>query len=145
MVLIYYQRLTITHQLPTVKDTLNFVLIGTAGRVTDSRPLSLWRLATSLVGGSDDDDNIPFNTQPHTPFHAFSPPLFNTPYYTPSQNNKISNKHTYYKTPSLNPAGGELAVEGVGVDIRYRPLEFDGWRERHWTLPFVGERSVGLQ
>ena len=25
-------------------------------------------------------------------------------------------------------------------DIRYHPLEFDGWKERHWTLPFVGER-----
>jgi hypothetical protein len=25
-------------------------------------------------------------------------------------------------------------------DIRYQPLEFDGWKERHWTLPFVGER-----
>ena len=36
--------------------------------------------------------------------------------------------------------GGELAVEGTGVDIRYHPIEFDGWRERHWTLPFVGER-----
>ena len=36
--------------------------------------------------------------------------------------------------------GGDLLVEGVPVDIRYRPLEFDGWRERHWTAPFVGER-----
>jgi hypothetical protein len=24
--------------------------------------------------------------------------------------------------------------------VRYRPLEFNGWRERHWTLPFKGER-----
>jgi hypothetical protein len=37
-------------------------------------------------------------------------------------------------------AGGEIAVEGVAHDIRYRPLEFDGWRERHWTMPFAGER-----
>jgi hypothetical protein len=22
----------------------------------------------------------------------------------------------------------------------HRPIEFDGWTERHWTLPFVGER-----
>ena len=36
--------------------------------------------------------------------------------------------------------GGELVVEGVEADIRYRPLEFDGWNERHWTLPFEGER-----
>ena len=36
--------------------------------------------------------------------------------------------------------GGALGVEGVGYDIRYRPLEFDGWRLRHWTKPFQGER-----
>lgn len=23
---------------------------------------------------------------------------------------------------------------------RYKPLEFNGWTERHWTLPFQGER-----
>eukprot|EP00980_Cylindrotheca_fusiformis_P024595 scaffold12118_cov138-Cylindrotheca_fusiformis.AAC.12 len=32
--------------------------------------------------------------------------------------------------------GGELVVEGVAHDIRYRPLEFDGWSSRHWTNPF---------
>lgn len=36
--------------------------------------------------------------------------------------------------------GGELAVEKEEFDIRYKPLEFDGWRSRHWTLPFRGER-----
>merc|ERR1719428_1919403 len=36
--------------------------------------------------------------------------------------------------------GGELVVEGEISDIRYRPLEFDGWNQRHWTLPFDGER-----
>jgi tRNA U38,U39,U40 pseudouridine synthase TruA len=36
--------------------------------------------------------------------------------------------------------GGECAVEGVAHDIRYRPMEFDGWNSRHWTLPFRGER-----
>jgi hypothetical protein len=25
-------------------------------------------------------------------------------------------------------------------DIRYAPLEFDGWARRHWTNPFHGER-----
>eukprot|EP00804_Cyclotella_cryptica_P003142 CCRYP_013762-RC/>CCRYP_013762-RC protein AED:0.15 eAED:0.15 QI:123/1/1/1/1/1/5/1764/877 len=39
-----------------------------------------------------------------------------------------------------NYAGGELMVEGVKNDIRYNPIEFDGWKERHWTLPFKGER-----
>lgn len=39
-----------------------------------------------------------------------------------------------------NYAGGELMVEGVKKDIRYNPIEFDGWKERHWTLPFKGER-----
>jgi tRNA U38,U39,U40 pseudouridine synthase TruA len=36
--------------------------------------------------------------------------------------------------------GGELAVEGAPVNIRFAPCTFDGWRERHWTLPFEGER-----
>jgi tRNA U38,U39,U40 pseudouridine synthase TruA len=37
-------------------------------------------------------------------------------------------------------SGGEIAVEGQPFDIRYHPLEFDGWHLRHWTLPFRGER-----
>ena len=36
--------------------------------------------------------------------------------------------------------GGELVVEGEKKDIRYSPIEFDGWKQRHWTLPFSGER-----
>jgi hypothetical protein len=24
--------------------------------------------------------------------------------------------------------------------VRYKPLEFDGWGDRHSTLPFIGER-----
>ncbi len=39
-----------------------------------------------------------------------------------------------------NYLGGELVVEGVKHNIRYRPMEFNGWTERHWTLPFQGER-----
>ncbi len=37
-------------------------------------------------------------------------------------------------------SGGELVVEGSVNDIRYKALEFDGWNQRHWTLPFEGER-----
>jgi len=36
--------------------------------------------------------------------------------------------------------GGELFVEGVSHSVRYTPLEFDGWKQRHWTGPFTGER-----
>jgi len=36
--------------------------------------------------------------------------------------------------------GGELLVEGSVHDVRYAPLEFDGWAQRHWTAPFAGER-----
>lgn len=36
--------------------------------------------------------------------------------------------------------GGELVVEGEEVNIRYNPLEFNGWTQRHWTRPFKGER-----
>ena len=39
-----------------------------------------------------------------------------------------------------NYTGGELMVEGSKKDIRYNPIEFDGWKQRHWTLPFSGER-----
>lgn len=37
-------------------------------------------------------------------------------------------------------SGGKLAVEGEICDIRYKPLEFNGWRQRHWTLPYTGRR-----
>ena len=37
-------------------------------------------------------------------------------------------------------AGGELMVEGEKHDIRYKALEFNGWTQRHWTMPFSGER-----
>jgi len=36
--------------------------------------------------------------------------------------------------------GGGLCVEGSPHDVRYRPLQFSGWTQRHWTLPFAGER-----
>ena len=35
---------------------------------------------------------------------------------------------------------GELFVEGLPCDIRYQPLEFDGWSLRHWTNQYSGER-----
>jgi len=36
--------------------------------------------------------------------------------------------------------GGQLVVEGDTNDIRYKGLQFNGWKQRHWTLPFRGER-----
>ena len=36
--------------------------------------------------------------------------------------------------------GGDIVVESMSHDIRYGPLEFDGWRERHWTDTYNGER-----
>jgi hypothetical protein len=36
--------------------------------------------------------------------------------------------------------GGELVVEGERKNIRYNAIEFNGWKQRHWTLPFKGER-----
>ena len=35
---------------------------------------------------------------------------------------------------------GEIYVEGVPHQIRYQPLEFDGWGLRHWTNHYRGER-----
>jgi hypothetical protein len=37
-------------------------------------------------------------------------------------------------------SGGELLVEGEKHDIRYKGIEFNGWKQRHWTMPFYGER-----
>ena len=39
-----------------------------------------------------------------------------------------------------NYAGGEVIVEGKKYPIRYKALEFDGWKQLHWTAPFSGER-----
>jgi len=36
--------------------------------------------------------------------------------------------------------GGGLLTESDPYDIRYAPIEFDGWKQRHWTAPFAGER-----
>jgi hypothetical protein len=36
--------------------------------------------------------------------------------------------------------GGELYVEGELFDMRFKPIEFDGWKLRHWTNQFQGER-----
>lgn len=35
---------------------------------------------------------------------------------------------------------GEIGVEGTYHGIRYKPLEFDGWKLRHWTNVYHGER-----
>lgn len=36
--------------------------------------------------------------------------------------------------------GGKLAVEGAFHNIRYKPLQFDGWKLRHFTKSYQGER-----
>ena len=35
---------------------------------------------------------------------------------------------------------GDIYVEGIPHDIRYKALEFDGWSSRHWTNWYNGER-----
>ncbi len=37
-------------------------------------------------------------------------------------------------------SGGELMIEGDPHHIRYEPEEFNGWKSRHWTENFNGER-----
>jgi tRNA U38,U39,U40 pseudouridine synthase TruA len=77
------------------------------------------------------------------------------PHRTPSSTIAI-NKHAQFKPHRDSGAGsgqsrsaivalgdfvgGELGVEFEVHDIRYQPLEFDGWGQRHYTLPFQGER-----
>ena len=36
--------------------------------------------------------------------------------------------------------GGAIVVEGAEANIRYTPHEFDGWKQRHWTAAYKGER-----
>jgi hypothetical protein len=36
--------------------------------------------------------------------------------------------------------GGEIVVDNEMHDIRYNPIEFDGWQSLHYNLPFYGER-----
>jgi hypothetical protein len=74
----------------------------------------------------------------------------------PPSSTIVVNKHAQFKPHKDSGAGagqhvsmivglgeyrdGELVVEGNVNDIRYKALEFDGWNQRHWTLPFEGER-----
>ena len=36
--------------------------------------------------------------------------------------------------------GAAACNERGGHGYRYAPLEFDGWRQRHWTEAYEGER-----
>jgi tRNA pseudouridine(38-40) synthase len=36
--------------------------------------------------------------------------------------------------------GGEIVVEGTPHNILYQPIEFDGWKQIHYTFPFKGSR-----
>ena len=61
--------------------------------------------------------------------------------FRPHRDNGAGNGQTLSLIVGLGDyCGGHCVVEGVAHDIRYRPLEFDGWNSRHWTMPFTGER-----
>lgn len=76
--------------------------------------------------------------------------------HRPPSSTVVINKHAQFKPHKDSGAGagqstsmivglgdytgGELVVEGEPNNIRYTPLEFDGWQQLHWTLPFHGER-----
>ena len=36
--------------------------------------------------------------------------------------------------------GGEIVIEGTPHNILYNPIEFDGWKQIHYTFPFKGSR-----
>lgn len=40
--------------------------------------------------------------------------------------------------------GGSLVVEGKSYNVRYAPLEFDGWTQIHYTEPFQGNERFSL-
>jgi len=39
-----------------------------------------------------------------------------------------------------NFEGGNFVVDGTSQNIKHRPLEFDGWKQWHWTESFQGDR-----
>ena len=40
--------------------------------------------------------------------------------------------------------GGGLVVDSKSYNVRYAPLEFDGWKQIHYTEPFAGEERFSL-
>lgn len=53
----------------------------------------------------------------------------------------LGDYHSYFSGQQGNGNGGALVVESTAYDIRYQPLQFDGWKLRHWTqAPWCGER-----
>ena len=80
----------------------------------------------------------------------------------PANSTIVINKHAQFKPHKDSGAGagqgislivglgdyvgGELMCEPLGggpaetFPIRYQPLKFHGWQQRHWTKPFHGER-----
>ena len=43
-----------------------------------------------------------------------------------------------------NFVGGRLVVDGKSYNVRYTPLEFDGWKQIHYTEPFQGDERFSL-
>lgn len=41
-------------------------------------------------------------------------------------------------------SGGELNIEGVKHDIKYKFLKFDGGKKTHWVEPFEGNRYTAV-
>ena len=61
--------------------------------------------------------------------------------FMPHRDSGIGNGQTVSMIVGLGDyVGGEVCVEGKASSIRYKPLEFDGFKQRHWTMPFAGER-----
>ena len=40
--------------------------------------------------------------------------------------------------------GGGLVVDGKSYNVKYAPLEFDGWKQIHYTEPFQGDERFSL-
>lgn len=61
--------------------------------------------------------------------------------FTPHRDTGIGSGQTKSLIVALgNFTGGELVSKNKVYNIKYNPIEFDGWQELHYTLPFVGER-----
>jgi tRNA U38,U39,U40 pseudouridine synthase TruA len=77
---------------------------------------------------------------PHLPINTYSRLLLLLFYNRHVDNGAGAGQSTSLIVGLGDYTGGGLVVENEEHDIRYKSMEFNGWTQRHWTLPFEGER-----
>ena len=95
---------------------------------------------------NDPDHNIIDTIQPYT--HQHSPrriPLTHCAQFKPHVDSGRGLGQSVSMIVGLGDyTGGEITMEQTPYRIRYLPMEFDGWKLRHWTQPFMGSDRFTL-